>query len=310
MNLGAATRTCPVCEARDLARQHDDVEDFEYRVPTERSFSILRCRACGSDHLDPRPSVSEIASFYPADYHAYHDDHSGLARLLVRLRSRSRARFYQRLIPGGSGRLFDVGTGDCRHFDALKPHCKLDFAGVEIKPEIAEKARVRGYDVETGTLETMDIERHVGRYDIISMNHVIEHVLDPREMVRRSFALLKPGGYAIGQNPARDCWEEKIAGRYWAGYHFPRHLQAFTYRGMEGILQQAGFTDVEVTTAPHVQAALSLQNRLVGSNRSPRMRYGKMPFYSWLILAALPFETIAWLAGKGGVLNFSARKPL
>ena len=278
-------------------------------MSTERAFSIMRCRHCGSDHLHPRPSVAEIASFYPADYHAYHDDHSGLARILVRARSRLRARYYRRLIMGGQGRLFDVGTGDCRHFDALKPFCDLDFAGVEIKPAIAEKARARGYDVETGTLETMDIDRHVGRYDIVSMNHVIEHVLDPREMARRSFALLKPGGYAIGQNPARDCWEEKVAGRYWAGYHFPRHLQAFTYRGMNNVLEQAGFTAIKVSSAPHVQSALSLQNRLVDSGWSPTMRYGKTPLYSWLILATLPFETAAWLAGKGGVLNFVAQKP-
>lgn len=299
---------CPVCGSSRTADHRSDVIDFEYGVKPARAFRIARCGDCGSDHLLPRPTVAEISSFYPSDYHAYHDDHSGLARLLVSMRAKARAKAYSRMIGTSGGRLFDVGAGDCRHFDALKPHCSLEFSGVEIKPEIAERARARGYDVATGTLEEMDLGRHLGRYDIVSMNHVIEHVLDPNEMARRAFEILKPGGRALGQLPARDCWEEALAGRYWGGYHFPRHLQAFTYRGLAKCLANAGFTDIEVKAAPHVQAALSLQNRLIGAGWKPQMRYGKTPIYSWLILSVLPFETLAWLSGKGGVMNFSARK--
>lgn len=301
---------CPVCGSRQVRHLRSDVEDFEYRVETQRPFSISRCDDCNSDYLYPRPTIPEVASFYPSDYHAYHDDHVGIARLLVDFRSRTRARFYKSLAGDKNGRLFDVGTGDCRHFQALEAHCDFEFSGVEIKPAIAEKARADGYDVETGTLEEMDLERHLNRYDVVSMNHVIEHVLEPREMARRAFAILKPGGYAIGQNPARDSWEYSVFGRYWAGYHFPRHLQAFTYSAMGSILSEAGFADIKVTSAPHIQTALSLQNALIGSGWKPAIKHGKSPFYSLLILAGLPFETLAWLAGKGGIQNFIARKPL
>lgn len=301
--------SCPVCGSGRVHLHRSDVVDFEYGVRPDREFRIARCDDCQSDFLTPRPTVAEIASFYPDDYHAYHDDHSGVARLLVSLRSRARASSYREMIGSEGGRLFDVGAGDCRHFDALKPYCSLEFSGVEIKPEIAEKARARGYDVETGTLEEMDLARHLGRYDIVSMNHVIEHVLDPREMARRAFAILKPGGRALGQLPARDCWEESLAGRCWGGYHFPRHLQAFSYGGLARCLTEAGFVDVKVRSAPHVQAALSVQNTLISKGWKPSMRFGKTPVYSWIILAVLPFETVAWLAGRGGVMDFSARKP-
>lgn len=300
---------CPVCTAGDTAPLRSDVADFEYGVATHRRFAFDRCRVCGSDFLVPRPTVEEIASFYPDDYHAYHDDHSGLARLLVRLRAKARAKYYAGLTPDGTGRLFDVGAGDCRHFDDLKPHCRLEFSGVEIKPEIAAQARARGYSVETGTLEAMDIAPHRGQYDIVSMNHVVEHVQEPRLMLQQAFALLKPGGVALGQLPARDSFEEALAGRYWGGYHFPRHLQCITYAGMRRMLGDCGFTDIEVRSAPHVQAALSLQNHLIAAGWRPRMRHGKTPLYSGLILAVLPFETVAWLAGRGGVMNFVARRP-
>src|SRR6185369_5691375 len=104
----------------------------------------------------------------------------------------------------------------------------LTFAGVEINPEMAERARAHGYDVETGTLERMDLTRHTGRYDIVSMNHVLEHVNDPREVVRRTHSLLKPGGWVVGQLPTKSSWEYRAFRGRWAGYHYPRHLQIFT----------------------------------------------------------------------------------
>ena len=300
---------CPICAANNTHQHLTTVVDFEYGVVPSPLLVVCRCLDCGSDFLAPRPTTAEIASYYPDHYHAYHDDHSGLARALVALRSRSRARFYRKLLGDAAGRLFDVGAGDCRHFDALKPFCSLEFCGVEINAAIAAKARSRGYDVQTGTLETMDIDRHIGRYDIVSMNHVIEHVLEPRVMLERACMLLKPGGFVLGQLPARDCWEEALAGRYWAGYHYPRHLQAFSYGGLRQLLADKGFVNIAVRSAPHIQAALSVQNRLIGSGWHPPMQFGKTPIYSWLILAVLPFETLAWLAGKGGIMNFIARKP-
>src|SRR5262249_24614415 len=157
-----------------------------------RPFAVDRCQDCRSEFLNPRPDESELPAFYPDDYHAYHNDHGTVARALVNMRAKRRATQYNRLLSGREGALFDVGVGDCRHFDALKQYCSLRFAGVEIKREIAAKARARGYDVADGTLETMDMTDHAGRYDIVSMNHVLEHVVEPRTMIARSFELLKP----------------------------------------------------------------------------------------------------------------------
>lgn len=301
---------CPVCNSEKTLLSRADVIDFEYSVELHQEYCEYRCTACDSEFLFPRPSEEQIRSFYPLNYHAYHDDHGVIARVLVSLRSGMRARYYQALtcrtrIP----RIFDVGAGDCRHFDALKRHGQFDFVGVEIKPEIADKARKRGYDIETGTLESMDISRFVGTCDVVSMNHVIEHVSDPSVMAIRAFELLKPGGVAVGQLPSNSCWEARIFGRYWAGYHFPRHLQCFSRMGLKSLLERAGFVDVKVTSAPHLQSALSLQNALIGSGWRPEMKFGKVPIYSLLLLLVVPLELLAYIFGQTGIINFEARRP-
>jgi SAM-dependent methyltransferase len=302
------TRRCPICGSTTTRLYRTDVADLEYFVVPPRPFIVQKCGSCGSEFLTPRPLESELPPFYPSDYHAYNENHSGVARLLVQFRARSRARFYGRLIGAGPGRIFDVGTGDCRHFDELRRFLDLECAGVEIQPDVAAKGRARGYDVLEGTLETADLTDHAGRYDIVSMNHILEHVIAPHTMLERAFDLLRPGGHVIGQLPTVSSWENRLFGHNWGGYHYPRHLQIPSKAGLVGLLEDVGFSSVSVRSAPHIQTTISLQNTLVRHGWRPQMHNGKTPAYGALLVAALPFETVAWLSDEGGIVNFRAQK--
>jgi SAM-dependent methyltransferase len=230
-----------------------------------------------------------------------------VARLLVGARARARARMYGDLVSGGRGSIFDVGTGDCRHFDELRKYIDLECAGVEIQPEIAAQGRARGYDVLDGTLEEADLTGYVGRFDVVSMNHVLEHVVSPRTMLERARTLLRPGGHLVGQLPTVSSWECRLFGRTWGGYHYPRHLQIPSRQGLADLLEAVGFSQVTVRSAPHIQTTISLQNTLVSRGWRPPMQYGKTPAYSALLVASLPFESVAWLCDRGGIIDFRAQ---
>jgi SAM-dependent methyltransferase len=302
--------TCPICGSERTSLYRSDVVDLEYFIAPPRPFAMQKCRSCGSEFLDPRPLESELPPFYPSDYHAYNHNHGAVARLLVQFRARSRARSYGRLIQGKRGRLFDVGTGDCRHFDELRRFLDLECAGVEIQPDVVTKGRSRGYDVIEGTLETADLVGHLGKYDIVSMNHVLEHVVYPRIMLERARDLLRPGGYLIGQLPTVSSWEKKLFGRNWGGYHYPRHLQIPSKTGLSELLEQVGFSSISIRSAPHIQTTISLQNTLVRRGWRPQMQNGKTPIYGLLLMAALPYESVAWGCDRGGIIDFQAQKPL
>jgi SAM-dependent methyltransferase len=287
----------------------NDVVDLEYFVEPPRVFNVQKCSSCDSEFLDPRPTEAELPPFYPDDYHAYNENHGGVARLLVEARARSRAHLYGRLMQNRSGRIFDVGTGDCRHFDELRRFLDVECAGIEIQPDIAAKGRARGYEVLEGTLEAADLTGHVGRYDIVSMNHVLEHVVFPHTMLERARELLRPGGHVIGQLPTVTSWENRLFGRNWGGYHYPRHLQIPSKRGLAGLLENVGFNGVKIRSAPHIQTTISLQNSLVRRGWRPPMKNGKTPLYGALLVAALPYETVAWLCDEGGIIDFQAQKP-
>jgi SAM-dependent methyltransferase len=308
-NRGIAEAMCPACGgvAPDVAITNP--VDYEYGVESARAFCILACQACETQWLYPRPEVEELVSFYPPDYHAYHDDHGLIASMLVAVRAWLRARQYRRLLPAEGGALFDVGAGDCRHFRELSGTGQHRFAGVEIHPQMAERARAAGFDVETGVLEEMDIERHLGCYHAVSMNHVLEHVLDPREVVERTFQMLRPGGRLIGQLPNISSWEPRAFGGCWAGYHFPRHTQIFSRSGLTRLLQSCGFEDVQIRSAPHVQTALSIQNWIVQQRGRGGISMGRAPYFGLLLLVSLPVEAIAFVLNQSGVVDFEAVRP-
>jgi SAM-dependent methyltransferase len=286
-----------------------DLRDFEYGVVPGRPLEVHRCVACDTEFLFPRPVSADLVDFYPSDYHAFNDDHGRVAASLVRLRAKRRARSYEQMLGGRSGRLFDVGTGDCRHFDELREELDLECAGVELQPEVAAAGRARGYDVVDGTLEEMDLTGHEGRYDLVSMNHVLEHVIEPAVVVERARRLLRPGGHLLGQLPTNTSWEAKAFGRRWGGYHFPRHLQMFSRAGLEQLLEREGFTDVRLRTAPHIQTAISLQNTVNSWGWDPPKRFGKVPGYGALLGLVAPFELAAYAADRGGIIDFHAVAP-
>jgi len=306
---GQTPARCPICGSDQTWQYRTDVVDLEYFVDPPRDFTVQKCRSCASEFLNPRPMESELPPFYPSDYHAYNENHGRVAHLLVDARARSRARFYGRLIQNRPGRIFDVGTGDCRHFDELRRFLDLECSGIEIQPEIAAKGRARGYEVLDGTLEAADLTEHVGKYDVVSMNHVLEHVVYPHTMLERARDLLRPGGHVIGQLPTVTSWENRLFGRNWGGYHYPRHLQIPSRVGLSLLLEEVGLRDVSIRSAPHIQTTISLQNTLVRRGWRPTMKNGKTPIYTGLLVAALPYETVAWMCDEGGIIDFRAQKP-
>jgi len=302
---------CVICRGTEYYPVTRQPSDYEYFVEPKRKLKVFHCRECGSEFVHPRPSVEELVSFYPLHYHTYNDDHDLIAGTLVEMRAKVRARLFNKLIKSRPIWLFDVGSGDCRHFTDMSKYGDFNFAGVEIKPEMVESAAKRGYKVELGTIEEMDTAPYDNSYDIVTMYQLVEHVLDPALLFRKAISILKPGGYVMGQLPSIECIERKIFDRYWAGYHYPRHIQMLTKRGLSGLIEQAGFSSVSIKSALHLQAAQSMQNFMVDRlGYRPKMTYGKTPIYSLLLLLAAPFCLVEHLVGKGGMMNFMAQKPL
>ena len=80
------------------------------------------------------------------------------------------------------------------------------------------------------------------QYDAVIFSHVLEHLRDPAELVRRSVTLLRPGGACVIAVPNVLVWSQRarfLLGRFEyesAGIMDETHLRFFTYETAAGYL--------------------------------------------------------------------------
>jgi 2-polyprenyl-3-methyl-5-hydroxy-6-metoxy-1,4-benzoquinol methylase len=92
---------------------------------------------------------------------------------------------------------------------------------------------------------------HGGAFDVVVAAEVIEHLENPRFMIREIFRLLRPGGTAIVTTPNNESWRSLIAllvrGHFMAfgetGY--PAHITALLRKDLSRIFQEASFAPPE-----------------------------------------------------------------
>lgn len=106
-----------------------------------------------------------------------------------------------------TGRYLDVGTAYGGFLVAFH-EVGFQAVGIEIDPYWASlgNANCRDHGMNNVVINCdflkVDIQS-LGKFDVITCNDVIEHVLDPRETIKRIAQLLNPGGIAIFEIPNR-----------------------------------------------------------------------------------------------------------
>lgn len=268
------TVSCDLCgsdESDVLIRQQDLL-----LTVTDEEFTIVRCRQCTMVYLNPRPSSSLIGTYYPTvyyppvsakprslsrqkgkklsdrmkrwvleEYYGYPSvDPAGLIRTLRRVLLWPDKAFREFMgrhpLPWrGEGKVLDVGCGAGGNLKVLEKQ-GWNVSGIEISDVAAAHARalVSGA-IHTGTLESAPFAPE--SFDLIFMNHSLEHFPSPVNGLLQVRRLLKDGGLLVLSVPNINSLEVKLFGWWWFGWDPPRHFYHFEKRTLFQALHQAGF---------------------------------------------------------------------
>lgn len=286
-------------------------EDFEYRTSRD-TFVAMQCQECGLVYLNPRPAASEFSRIYPASYHAF-DFSPERYGFVYKVRRRLEARRALQWCRGlkSDARIIDIGCGDGFHLGLLRdfglPGWRTE--GVDSDSRAVEAALSAGLTVHIGSVEQLDLPP--SSYDLALMIQTIEHVADPPAVLHAVLSLLRPGGRLVIVTDNTDSLDFKLfKGRYWGGYHFPRHWNLFSARSLRALAGRVGYEVESLSTVVSpVNWVYSVRNALVDSN-APSWLARRFSLESTVSLAAATlFDTLHKLAGRGALLRAVLRRP-
>lgn len=211
------TARCLLCGSPRLRRRKLFERLLGFTDRTEAQ--VLECRGCGFRFLFPQITEERLRDFYSMGYFTGQADRSSedlpppdtqvYEDFLVERFDKFRATLDLCLAHAPSARrILDVGaaTGE---FLQLARSRGLEVSGIEISEYASRFAAERhGLELHLGTLEDF---RPSGRFDIIHLNHVLEHLNEPRRAVERLRELLDDGGIIYVEVPMQFHLIERAA---------------------------------------------------------------------------------------------------
>jgi SAM-dependent methyltransferase len=296
---------CPVCDGVRFTVLFE-AEDYEYRLPG--LFQVSACETCGLTQQSPRPPFDEILTYYDSGYQAHAVAKPSLvARLKDLAINWPRLRKYKRLVPV-HGSVLDVGCGSGGLLNFFRENTDWSLHGIEPVAEAAAIGIASGLDIRPTTLDDAAFED--ASFDLAMMNHVLEHVPDPIATLRTLRRIVKPGGYLTGEVPTPRCFERWLFGRFWAGYHLPRHLYFFEAGHLRMLLKKAGFQVISVEGKVQPAGLLVSASNLLRTRWPAAARRGLFSDESFVWLAlSTPIALAAHLLGSSPSLRFVCRRP-
>lgn len=301
---------CPACDAELEGAPAFHGTDRLHGTPG--TYTVVRCRACGTGRTLPDASPAELAAFYPDEYGPYDEAMSAPAAALSRaIRANQRRRAFataplDAVAGDAPGRVVDVG---CGRGDLAAGFVDRGWRATGIEPSEAACAiaRERGVDARPGTLADVPLEP--AAYDAAVFQHSLEHTPDPAGDLRRVHDALRPGGAALITVPNFGSWQPRRLGSRWYHLDLPRHRTHFTAAGLRTALERAGLEVERLTTSTStVGLPATLQYRVAGRCLFPG-GMGLRVAAGLCVLALPAARAIDRRAGGGDQLHAVARRP-
>ena len=236
----------------------------------EKPDKIVRCMTCRLVYAVPKGSTHELVQDYvdmeDAEYIQEEKGRRAQAGLILSdIAGQKKA-----------GRMLDIGCGPGLFLHEAKKR-GWDTQGVDLSGWAKEYAGQNfGIDVFRGTLHEAGFQdRH---FDAVVMNDVIEHLEDPKSVLREIQRILKNDGILYVSTPDIESFLSRLLRARWWGIN-KYHLFYFSRKTLEKMFREAGLKSVRYSSYPRVFSWNYWVKRL---RAYPRFIYGLPEFFSKL----------------------------
>lgn len=229
--------TCPACGSERIENNFS-VKDF---TVSGEFFELVTCQHCTLRFTQDIPDEASISPYYKSeDYISHTNTSKGLInRVYHQVRKKTLVEKRKLIVKNtglAKGRLLDVGSGIGSFVNEMK-ESGWDVTGVEPDAD-ARKVALEQYGLELQGSDS--IYKLTGKFDAITLWHVIEHVHDLHAYILQLKSLLSERGRIFIAVPNYTSYDAKVFKDYWAAYDVPRHLYHFSPHSMKVLTEKNG----------------------------------------------------------------------
>ena len=207
-----------------------------------------------------------------------------------------RVEIIKRFVSRGS--VLEIGSSQGTMLNLFKKQ-GFEVLGIEPSKEAAKRAKLRG--IETITSDFLKTKLNSGIFDVVIMNHVLEHLDDLRATLKEAKRVLKKGGYLYLDVPNFGGLRAKIFKKKWRYLLPDEHKWQFTPTSLSYLLKDYGFEVMMCESRSGIwensKPLRSLTNDLI----KLRKRFLKS------IVDLIPDSIVTWL-NLGDSMGILARK--
>lgn len=147
--------------------------------------------------------------------------------------------------------ILDVGSGKGEFLRYIKPQFSAQLNGVDLMYGEGSHAEWLVQDLNH-ILKFGDKQ-----FDVVTCLEVVEHIENPRQLIREIFRVLNPGGLLVLSTPNNHSWRSIIS--YIFREHFvaftessyPAHITAVNQQDLLRMFREAGFVDSQIHFSDH-----------------------------------------------------------
>lgn len=268
---------CPYCQTEiskiKYSRKDDDATWTDI-------WHLYQCHKCSSIYLNPRPDMDSLPKAYKNYYtHTNVKNNKELfdnsikthlingylnSRFLMKRKNalpigfflfkyfaplRNKLDNYGRNIPrilcNPNTKLLDIGFGN-GDFLLRAQEMRVEPFGIENDPVSVKNINRFNINTHLGELSSANYPKNY--FDYITLNHVIEHVENPQELLQEIYGILKYDGTIWLSLPNPNALGLKVFKQGWKGFHPPFHLFIPSQKSLKTMLENSGFIDIKLVS--------------------------------------------------------------
>ena len=230
-----------------------DVEHYGEVIDSKDGFDVIECETCGFKHVIPIPTPEELEKLYKEEFYStekpkyFQDTEEDLEWWAMTYRNYYQS--FEKYCPEGNRRLLEIGSGP-GYFLKCGNELGWDVVGFEPSKQAYEYSQKFGIEVVNDFFSEDNAGKY-GKFDVVYMNTVIEHLPDPISLIKTAKNVLNPNGIICvvapnDYNPLQSILRENLSYEPW--WVVPRHhINYFDFVSIKKVIERLGFEVVEST---------------------------------------------------------------